>query len=139
MRGGRDLGPAGSDFGGYLREGVGFLGSGTGGEDFRSPPMILRRFPEILKFPSFVKISEISDHGARIGRLRRGIGSPGVESGGGGYLGAMGLTPGANNETASDFWGQEQASKTYLAPPHESSENFGKSEISTFRKNFGDS
>ena len=79
--------------------------------------MILRRFPEILKSPSFVKISEISDHGARIGRLPRGIGSPGVESGGGGYLGAMGLTPGANSETASDFWGQEQASETYLAPP----------------------
>ena len=36
---------------------------------------------------------------------------------GGGYLDAMGLTPGANSETASDFWGQEQASKTYLAPP----------------------
>ena len=37
IAGGRDLGPAGSDFGGYLRDGVGFLGSGTGGEDFRSP------------------------------------------------------------------------------------------------------
>ena len=94
IAGGRDLGPAGSDFGGYLREGVGFLGSGTGGEDFRSPPMILRRFPEILKFPSFVKISEISDHGARIGRLRRGIGSPGVESGGGGLSGRDGSDSG---------------------------------------------
>ena len=46
--GGRDPSPAGSGFGGYQREGVGFLESGTGLEDLPGPPSpgFLRDFRE---------------------------------------------------------------------------------------------